>query len=60
MCKICVIFEAMDLHIHSPIRLHDVVLNQISTGTTLPFYIRNNTVFMYVGLNDCMYVYLFV
>jgi hypothetical protein len=26
----------MDLYIHSPIRLHGVVLNYISTGTTLP------------------------
>jgi hypothetical protein len=28
----------MGLHIHSPIRLHGVVLNQLSTVTTLPFY----------------------
>jgi hypothetical protein len=27
----------MDLYINSPIRLHNVVLNQLSTGTTLPF-----------------------
>jgi hypothetical protein len=27
----------MDLYIHSPIRLHGVVLNKLSTGTTLPF-----------------------
>jgi hypothetical protein len=27
----------MDLYIHSPIRLHGVVFNQLSTGTTLPF-----------------------
>jgi hypothetical protein len=27
----------MDLYIHSPIRLHGVVLNYLSTGTTLPF-----------------------
>jgi hypothetical protein len=26
----------VDLYIHSPIRLHDIVLNQLSTGTTLP------------------------
>jgi hypothetical protein len=27
----------MDLHIHSPIRLHCVVLNYLSTGTTLAY-----------------------
>jgi hypothetical protein len=27
----------VDLYIHSPIRLHGVVLNKFSTGTTLPF-----------------------
>jgi hypothetical protein len=27
----------MDLYIHSLIRLHGVVLNSLSTGTTLPF-----------------------
>jgi hypothetical protein len=26
----------MDLYIHSPIRLHGVVLNSLSTGTILP------------------------
>jgi hypothetical protein len=26
----------MNLYIHSPIRLYDVVLNWLSTGTTLP------------------------
>jgi hypothetical protein len=26
----------MDIYVHSPIRLHDVVLNQLSIGTTLP------------------------
>jgi hypothetical protein len=25
----------MDLYIHSPIRLHEVVLNSLNTGTTL-------------------------
>jgi hypothetical protein len=28
----------VDLYIHSPIRLHGVMLNQLSTGTTLPFF----------------------
>jgi hypothetical protein len=28
--------ENVDLYIHSPIRLHGVVLNLLSTGTTLP------------------------
>jgi hypothetical protein len=28
----------VDLYIHSPIRLHSVVLNQLSIGTTLSFY----------------------
>jgi hypothetical protein len=27
----------MDLYIYSPIRLHGVVLNKLSTGTTLTF-----------------------
>jgi hypothetical protein len=29
----------MGLYIHSPIRLHSVVLTELSIGTTLPFYI---------------------
>jgi hypothetical protein len=29
--------ENVDLYIYSPIRLHGVVLNSLSTGTTLPF-----------------------
>jgi hypothetical protein len=29
------IHHCMDLYIHSPIRLHGVVLNYLSTGTTL-------------------------
>jgi hypothetical protein len=28
----------VDLYIHSPIRLHGVMLNQLSTGTTLTFF----------------------
>jgi hypothetical protein len=31
----------MDLYIHSPIRLHGVVLNYLSRGKTLPFYLKN-------------------
>jgi hypothetical protein len=27
----------MDLYVHSPIRLHGVGFNELSTGTTLPF-----------------------
>jgi hypothetical protein len=27
----------VDLYIHSPIRLHGVMLNQLNIGTTLPF-----------------------
>jgi hypothetical protein len=27
----------VDVYIHSPIRLHGVVLNYLSTGTTLPY-----------------------
>jgi hypothetical protein len=30
----------VDLYIHSPIRLHGVELNKLSTGTTLPYIIR--------------------
>jgi hypothetical protein len=33
--------ENVDLYIHSPIRLHGVVLNYLSTGTTLPFFTFN-------------------
>jgi hypothetical protein len=29
----------VELYIHSPIRPHGVVLNYLSTGTTLPFFI---------------------
>jgi hypothetical protein len=29
----------VDLHIHSPIRLHGVVLNKLSRGTTLTFLV---------------------
>jgi hypothetical protein len=29
--------ENVDLYIHSPIRLHDVVLNHLSTRKTFPF-----------------------
>jgi hypothetical protein len=32
----------MHLYIHSPIRLHEVVLNYLSTGTTLPFYVNHS------------------
>jgi hypothetical protein len=28
----------VDLYIHSPIRIHGVVLNELSTGTTSPFF----------------------
>jgi hypothetical protein len=36
----------VDLYIHSPIRLHGVVLNLLSTETTLPFlpFIRSSTI----------------
>jgi hypothetical protein len=30
----------MDLYTRCPIRLHGVVLNQLSTGTTLPYTIK--------------------
>jgi hypothetical protein len=30
----------VDLYIHSPIRLHGVVLNWLSTGTTVPYHLR--------------------
>jgi hypothetical protein len=32
----------VDLYIHSPVRLHVVLLNYLSTGTTLPFLIIEN------------------
>jgi hypothetical protein len=31
-------------YIHSPIRVHGVLLNQLSTGTTLPFYLYFNVI----------------
>jgi hypothetical protein len=31
--------ENVGLYIHSPIHIHGVVLNYLSTGTTLPFYL---------------------
>jgi hypothetical protein len=38
----------VDLYIHSSMRLHDLVLNSLSTGTTLPYiyiykYVRKTT-----------------
>jgi hypothetical protein len=27
----------MELYLHSPMRLHGIVLNQLSTGTILPY-----------------------
>jgi hypothetical protein len=33
----------VDLYIHSPIRLHGIVLNKLSTGTTLPFTFYTNS-----------------
>jgi hypothetical protein len=35
--------ENLDLYIHSPISLHGVVLNSLSTGTSLPFFHRSNS-----------------
>jgi hypothetical protein len=35
--------ENVDLYIHSPIRLHDVVLNSLGTGTVLPFFTGADT-----------------
>jgi hypothetical protein len=35
--KVNFITVHVDLYIHSPIRLHDAVLNKLSAGTTLPF-----------------------
>jgi hypothetical protein len=37
----------VDLYIHSPIRLHGVVLNYLSTGTTLPYIIIGGYIFDY-------------
>jgi hypothetical protein len=34
----------VDLYIHSPIRLHDVVLNELSGETTLPFLTRKTDI----------------
>jgi hypothetical protein len=32
----------LSVHIHSPIRLHGVVLNWLSTGTTLPLPLKKH------------------
>jgi hypothetical protein len=32
--------ENVDLYIRSPIRLHGILFNYLSTGTTLPYLIR--------------------
>jgi hypothetical protein len=38
----------VDLYIHSPIRLHGIVLNSLSTGTALPYltFTRGNFTFL--------------
>jgi hypothetical protein len=40
----------MDLYIQSPIRLHGVVLNSLSTGTALPFILSRDCTMGVVGL----------
>jgi hypothetical protein len=40
----------MDLYISSPIGLHGVVLNWLSTGTTLPLIRLNKIKIFYIGL----------
>jgi hypothetical protein len=50
----------VDLYIHSPIRLHVVVLNSLSTGTNLLFRrfditcITNSNTFDYMTLYVCV------
>jgi hypothetical protein len=46
--------ENVDLCIHSPIRLHGIVLNWLSRGTTLPLpYISATTTAISIGLQAC-------
>jgi hypothetical protein len=41
----------VDLYIHSPIRLHGIVLHELGTGTTLPYL----TVDLFPSYNvDCL------
>jgi hypothetical protein len=41
----------VDLYIHSPIRLHAVVLNYLSTGTALPFILSSHLCHIYILFN---------
>jgi hypothetical protein len=45
----------MNLYIHSLIRLHGVVLNQLSTGTTVPFLFKSLSVIGVCPLNMNIY-----
>jgi hypothetical protein len=36
--------KILEVYLHSPIRLHGLVLNKLSAGTMLPFY--NNHIFL--------------
>jgi hypothetical protein len=49
----------VDLCIHSPFRLHGVVLNYMSTGTTLPFFYNNNVTDL-VRKFICIYLRVFI
>jgi hypothetical protein len=42
------------LYIHSPIRLHGVVLNYLSTGTTLPYLMGVEVYRMSHDVNFCV------
>jgi hypothetical protein len=48
----------MDLYIHSPIRLHGIVLNTLSTGTILPIPYLTLMVFkQFTNLSEIRYAH---
>jgi hypothetical protein len=47
--KLTTHLHVMELHIHSYVRLREMVLNQLSTRTTLLFNIRKEAHFTYVN-----------
>jgi hypothetical protein len=50
----------VDLYIHSPIRFHGSMLNSLSTGTTLPFYLSGITSeFRNLAMLWCVSVFMF-
>jgi hypothetical protein len=50
--------EYVDLYIHTLIRLYGIVLNYLSTGTTLPFTLPLPSFFVYYLLSFIVYLYV--